>query len=169
MAQEMSTGNLNLGDAGGFRTDCATFVNPVISVPKGCGDEEFIPLVAPAQFLDTYVFFTDPTYSTTTLTLVRATSGGTFQNVTVDCLGTIGGWKDVGTSGLYQYARVDLLRGVRPGTMPEGGSCGNGRHVASSQGPFGLVVYGLDTYASYAYPAGGNAAVLSGVVVQPPQ
>jgi hypothetical protein len=164
----MSTGNVNLGDGGTFRTDCATWV-PATKVPEGCGDEEFIPLVAPAQFLGKYVFFTDPTYSTTTLTLVRTKTGGTFQDVTVDCLGTIGGWTAVGTSGLYQYARVDLLRAVQPGTMPDGGSCGNGGHVASSQGPFGLVVYGLDTYASYGYPAGGNAAVLSGVVVQPPQ
>ena len=31
------------------------------------------------------------------------------------------------------------------------------------------VVYGLDTYSSYGYPEGGNAAVLSGVIVQPPQ
>jgi hypothetical protein len=44
-----------------------------------------------------------------------------------------------------------------------------GGHVATRKGAFRLVVYGLDTYSSYGYPAGGNAAVLSGVVVQPPQ
>jgi hypothetical protein len=168
IAQEMSTGNLNLDGAGGFRTDCATFTDPQ-ALPETCGDEEFVPLVPPAQFLGRYVFFTDPTYSTTTLTLVRGHAGGTFQDVTVDCLGTIGGWQNVDAAGTYQYARVDLLRGVAPGTMPDGGACANGRHVAQSNGPFGLVVYGLDTYASYAYPAGGNAAVLSGVVVQPPK
>jgi hypothetical protein len=64
---------------------------------------------------------------------------------------------------------VDLLRAVPPGTAVDAGACGNGRHVATSKAPFGLVVYGLDTYSSYGYPAGGNAAVLSGVIVQPPQ
>ncbi len=68
-----------------------------------------------------------------------------------------------------RLARADLLRGVPPGTTPDAGTCTNGRHVATSTGPFGLVVHGLDTYSSYGYPAGGNAAVLSGVVVQPPQ
>jgi hypothetical protein len=171
IAQEMSTGNVNLDDAGGYRTDCATFTDAnQPGLAKVCGDEEFVPLVPPAQFLQKYVFFTDPTYSTTTLSLVRvAQSGGVFQDVTIDCLGTVTGWKNVDAAGQYQYARVDLLRAVPPGTMPDGGACANGRHVASSAGSFGLVVYGLDTYASYGYPAGGNAAVLSGVVVNPPQ
>jgi hypothetical protein len=169
IAQEMSTGNVNLDDAGGFRTDCATFFNANQMTPKACGDEEFVPLVSPAQFLDKYIFFTDPTYSTTTLSLVRAKTGGAFQDVTVDCIGTVAGWQPVDAAGQYEFARVDLLRGVPPGTTPDAGSCTNGRHVATSGGPFGIVVYGLDTYASYGYPAGGNAAVLSGVVVQPPQ
>ncbi|HEX8790894.1 MAG TPA: IgGFc-binding protein [Polyangiaceae bacterium] len=169
IAQEMSTGNLNMDTDAGFRTDCATFYDANQMLQKTCGDEEFVPLVPPAQFLDKYVFFTDPTYSTTTLSLVRAQSGGAFRDVTVDCLGTISGWKNVDAAGRYQYARADLVRALPPGSMPDAGACANGAHVASSKGPFGLVVYGLDTYASYAYPAGGNAAVLSGVVVQPPQ
>ena len=167
IAQVMSTGNMNFVDGGTFRTDCATI--QYLTEPKTCGDEDFVPLVPPTQFLSDYVFFTDPTYSTTTLDLVRAKAAGVFQDVTIDCLGTIGGWKAIDSAGTYQYTRVDLLRAVPPGTMPDAGTCTNGRHVATSKGPFGLVVYGLDTYSSYGYPAGGNAAVLSGVVVAPPQ
>ena len=167
VAQVMSTGNLNFVDGGTFRPDCATI--QYLNEPKACGDEDFVPLIPPTQFLSQYVFFTDPTYSTTTLDLVRTKAGGAFQAVTVDCLGTIAGWKPVDGADTYEYARVDLLRGVPPGTVPDGGACTNGRHVATSKGAFGLVVYGLDTYSSYGYPAGGNAAVLSGVVVQPPQ
>lgn len=168
IAQVMSTGNVNLPDGGaGFRPDCATIQFGTFA--KTCGDEEFVPLVPPAQFLTDYVFFTDPTYSTTTLDLVRVKSKGAFQDVKVDCLGTVTGWQPVGSSGLYEYARADLVRAVPPGTLPDGGGCTNGRHSATSAGPFGLVVYGLDTYSSYGYPAGGNAAVLSGVVVNPPQ
>ncbi len=167
IAQVMSTGNLNFVDGGTFRPDCATI--QYLTEPKTCGDEDFVPLVPPTQFLSEYVFFTDPTYSTTTLDLVRAKASGVFQDVTVDCLGTITGWHPVDSADTYEYARADLLRGVPPGTTPDAGVCTNGRHVATSHGPFGLVVYGLDTYSSYGYPAGGNAAVLSGVVVPPPQ
>jgi hypothetical protein len=167
IAQVMSTGNMNFVDGGTYRTDCATI--QYLTEPKTCGDEDFVPLVPPTQFLSEYVFFTDPTYSTTTLDLVRTKASGAFQDVTVDCLGTIAGWNPVDSADTYEYARVDLLRGVPPGTTPDAGTCTNGRHVATSKGPFGLVVYGLDTYSSYGYPAGGNAAVLSGVVVPPPQ
>jgi hypothetical protein len=166
IAQVMSTGNVNF-DGGTFRPDCATI--QYLSEPKACGDEDFVPLVPPAQFLSEYVFFTDPTYSTTTIDLVRVKTGGAFSDVTVDCLGVVGGWAAIDAAGDYQYTRVDLLRAVPPGTPVEAGACGNGRHVATSNAPFGLIVYGLDTYSSYGYPAGGNAAVLSGVVVQPPQ
>jgi hypothetical protein len=166
IAQVMSTGNMNF-DGGTYRTDCATI--QYLTEPKTCGDEDFVPLVPPTQFLSQYVFFTDPTYSTTTLDLVRTKTGGVFQDVTVDCLGTITGWSPVDSADTYEYARADLLRAVPPGTLPDAGTCSNGRHVATSKGPFGLVVYGLDTYSSYGYPAGGNAAVLSGVVVAPPQ
>jgi hypothetical protein len=171
IAQVMSTGNVNVdGGANGFRVDCATI--QYLNAPKACGDEDFVPLIPPAQFLSHYVFFTDPTYSTTTLDLVRvrtSMAATEFEDVSVDCLGTITGWQPIDAAGQYQYARVDLLRAVPPGTMPDGGTCTNGRHEATSRAPFGLVVYGLDTYSSYGYPAGGNAAVLSGVVVKPPQ
>ena len=66
IAQVMSTGNV----VPAFRTDCATIAFQ--NYPEACGDEDFVPLVPPAQFLSSYVFFTDPTYSTTTLEVVRA-------------------------------------------------------------------------------------------------
>jgi hypothetical protein len=126
------------------------------------GDEEMVTMLPPAQFLSKYVFFTDPAYATTSLTLTRVKTSKGFADVTVDCLGTISGWQPVGTSGNYEFTNVDLVRAdVSVKT------CLNGRHVASSDGPFGVVVFGLDSYSSYAYPAGGNAAELSTIVVEP--
>ncbi len=126
------------------------------------GDEELVIMLPPAQFLSKYVFFTDPAYATTSLALTRVKGPSGFADVTVDCLGTVSGWKPVGSSGQYEVATVDLVRaGVGVGT------CTNGRHVAESAGAFGVVVWGLDSYASYAYPAGGNAASLTEVVVEP--
>lgn len=126
------------------------------------GDEEFVNVLAPAQFLSKYVFFTDPTYATTNLVIVRKKAGGKFADVNVDCLGNVAGWQPLGTDGNYETTNVDLLRSDTPV-----GTCANGQHVATSTGPFGVTVWGIDSYASYAYPAGGNVASINTVVVPP--
>ena len=131
-------------------------------VPMDLGDEEFVNVLPPAQFLTKYVFFTDPTYSTTNLVLTRVKGAGGFKEVKVGCLGAVSGWKPVGTSGQYESAEVELVRG-NTGV----GSCKNGPQVAESDGQFGLVVWGTDTYASYAYPGGGNVGSINTVVVDP--
>ncbi len=153
VAQMMTGGSLNDGSrpgttGGGF--------------DGALGDEEFVNLVAPAQFLSKYVYFTDPTYGTTTLTLARVNTGAGFKDVTVDCLGVVKGWTGIGTKGTYEYAQVDLVRGgVGIGT------CTNGPHEAHSDGQFGVMVWGTDAFASYAYPAGGNLGTISTAVVIP--
>jgi hypothetical protein len=126
------------------------------------GDEEFVVMMPAAQFLAKYVFFTDPAYATTNLAITRVKTKDGFKDVKIGCLGTVSGWKPVGTSGQYEVTTTDLVRaGVSVG------SCTNGRHVAESDGPFGIVVWGLDSYSSYGYPAGGNASTLSTVTVEP--
>ncbi len=125
------------------------------------GDEEFVNMLPPVQFLSAYVFFTDPTYFTTNLALVRGKdTAGAFHDVTVDCVGVVKGWKAVGTTGHFQVTTVELVRG-NVGI----GSCTNGPHSAKSDGPFGLTVWGTDCASSYGYPAGGNASKVNSVVV----
>jgi hypothetical protein len=124
------------------------------------GDEEYVNILPPAQWLSSYVFFTDPTYSTTNLVVMRqADANGQFADVTVDCLGTLAGWQPVGSGGQYEVTNADIQRVTAVGT------CTNGRHTASSSGPFNIMVWGLDTFASYAYPAGGNVGKINQVVV----
>lgn len=148
LAQEMTTANLPGGSRPG--ADDSRF-GPQL------GDEEFVITFPQAQFLSRYVFFTDPTYFTTNLALTRTrVPGAAFADVTVDCLGVVSGWQPVGAGGDTEVATVDLVR-----TGVGVGACTNGRHVASSSAPFGVVVWGTDAYASYAYPAGGNAQVLA--------
>lgn len=121
------------------------------------GDEEAVILFPPSQFLSSYVFFSDPSYPTTNLVLVRrrTTSADVPATTSVDCIGEVGGWRRVGASE-YEWTEVDL---VRAGTATN--TCTNGRHTATSDVPFGMTVWGLDTYSSYAYPAGGNAQQLT--------
>jgi len=126
------------------------------------GDPDYVHVLPPAQFLTHYAFLSDPTFGTTNLVVTRVKTASGFHDVTIDCLGTIGGWKDVGTSGKYQTTNVDLVRAA-----VGNGTCTNGRQAAHSDGPFGIVVWGLDYYASYAYPAGGNVTTLNDLVVEP--
>jgi IgGFc binding protein len=147
-----------------------------MSPADGRGDPEFVNVIPPGEFLQSYVFFADPTYSETNLVLVRAKVHGSFADVSLDCAGTLGGWAPIGTKGDYEFTRLDL---VRHNFAPQG-KCDNGRHEIHSDKPFGLTVWGWgsaetgDTgrgfntqYVSYAYPAGAGVAPINTVVVPP--
>jgi hypothetical protein len=155
LAQIMDTCHLPGGTRDGATAD-------IMGIETLLGDEEFVILLPPAQFLQKYVFFTDPSFSTTNLVLTRVDRGDGFKDVTVDCLGTVTGWQPVGADATYEVTTVDLVR------AEEGNNgCTNGGHTAESDGPFGLVVWGLDNHSSYAYPAGGNAKPLTDLVIPP--
>lgn len=120
------------------------------------GDPDFVNVVPDEQFLDNYVFFVDYTYATSTLTVVRKKDAKGFHDVNLDCLGNVTGWQPLGTSGEIEYAWLDMTRGGKP-IPTDIGMCSYGRHEASSEGPFGLYVWGTDYAASYGYPAGAGS------------
>jgi hypothetical protein len=152
--------------------------------PEGCaGDPEFVNVIPPKQYLSSYVFFTDPTYPETDLVFVRAKTKAGFKDVTLDCGGVLSGWQPVGTSGDYEYVRIDLVRH----NFEKQGNCDNGRHEVTSEGPFGLTVWGWGTKesggdvlpdgghlpgffsqaVSYAYPAGAGVSPINTIVYPP--
>jgi hypothetical protein len=131
--------------------------------PNNLGDEDYGQMVPPAQFLTSYVFYSDVTYSTTNFTVVRNKTNQGFMDVTIDCVGTVTGWKPVDSGDTYEYAWVDIVKGG----VSQHNNCQNGPHTASSKGPFGITVWGEDSAASYGYPAGGNLATINSVVVPP--
>ena len=136
----------------------------------GWGDPDFVRQVPPPQYLSHYVFFTDPTYPFTTLTVVRQLVNGAFSDVTLDCLGTIpaADWQAVGTSGQYQIAFEKLVDHWNSFI----GTCNNGVHIMDSAQPFGLWVWGWgsqDTstgWVSYGYPAGEAVLPINTVVIE---
>ena len=69
----------------------------------------------------------------------------------------------MGTAGRFEVAHVDLSRAFVGVTA----ACATSRHEATSDGAFGVTVWGTDYYASYAYPAGGNIGTINQVVVPP--
>ncbi len=140
--------------------------------PSERGDPEFVNVVPPAQFMTSYVFFTDPTYPETNLVVVRTKGSSGFADVELDCAGKLGGWQALGSSGTYEYTRLDLASG---NFAPVGG-CDNGRHEIHSTAPFGVTIWGwgseatdpvVSTAVSYAYPAGARLRHITSVVVPP--
>jgi hypothetical protein len=135
----------------------------------GYGDPDFVLGVPPQQFLNDYIFFTDPSYPETNLVVVRAKDKSMmFQDVSLDCAGTLTGWQPVGD---YEWTRIDLIRHDFQGQN----GCSNGRHEIKSQGLFGLWVWGWGSpettittkYVSYGYPGGMNVAPINGVIIPP--
>ncbi len=149
---------------GSSRSGCTPFDGTSDGGPDGgtcfLGNEEFVNILPPEQFLQKYVFFSDVTYATTNLVFTRVKGTSGFADVTLDCAGALTGWQPVGTEGIYEITNIDLIRATIPN-----GSCNNGPHTATSAGQFGIMVWGLDSLSSYAYPAGGNAAAINTVVV----
>lgn len=127
---------------------------------SGIGDPDFVNVVPTDQFLNEYVFFSDHTYAEGTLNFVRTKTATGFHDVTLDCAGVLEGWRPLGTSGRYEYVRVDLVRGNAPQKYGSG-TCSHGRREAHSKGPFGLTVWGFDLYASYAYPGGSGTRTIN--------
>jgi hypothetical protein len=149
--------------------------------PAGYGDPEFVRIVPGLQYLKRYVFFTDPTYPETNLVVVRRKGQNGFADVNLACAGTLTGFQPVGSSGTYEYARIDVSRH----NFEPQGNCDNGRHEMSSTEPFGLWVWGWGSPetrpgesmpcdntkpdnscdVSYAYPAGENVTPINTVFV----
>jgi len=144
------------------------------------GDPETVNIVPTAQYLNEYVFFTDPTYPETDLVVIRQRTPSGFADVELDCYGVLTGWQPINAD--YEYTRVDLVTG---NFVPQG-SCDNGRHEATSEGPFSITVWGWGSavtggdiypdsgvpgfysqFVSYAYPAGAGVKVITDVEVPP--
>jgi hypothetical protein len=135
----------------------------------GWGDADFVRIVPPAQYLYHYVFFTDPTYPFTVLTVVRTLHEGHFEDVTLDCMGgaPIQGWQPVGTEGKYEMAFVKLVD-----HFSGQNGCNNGVRTMDSRGQFGVWVWGWgseDTstgWVSYGYPAGEGVLPINDVIIE---
>jgi hypothetical protein len=137
----------------------------------GEGDPEWVNIVPVDQYLERYVFFTDPTYPETSLVVVRRRSSTTnqFATVTLDCAGALTGWEPLGE---LEYTRISLVTG----NFESVNGCANGRHEIASDAPFSVTVWGWGgagssnystKFVSYAYPAGASLRSINDVVVAP--
>ena len=117
----------------------------------GHGDPEMVNVVPAGQYMNGYTFYADPSYTDSSLVVVREKVAGKFNDVWLECAGNLTGFLPVGNRGKYEYTRVDLARDGKAGGV---GACQNGLQRMRSEGPFTATLWGWDKYASYAYPGG---------------
>jgi hypothetical protein len=133
------------------------------------GDPDWVLSVPPAQYRRNYVFFTDPTIPTTSLTVIRRAMGGEFFDVELDCAGALGDWTFLGDD--LQWTYFDLSDGDFEGN----GACALGAHEIHSEADFGLWVWGwghpatssFTSNVSYGYPGGMGLSAINDIVLEP--
>ena len=131
----------------------------------GWGDADFVRMVPPQQYMSHYVFFADPTYPFTMLTVVRQKKNGAFKDVDLKCMGTINGWTPVG-NGDYEITYVKLVD-----HFAGQNGCNNGVNIMDSEAPFGVWVWGwgsedtMTGWVSYGYPAGEGVLPINDVII----
>ncbi len=126
------------------------------------GDPELAMVVATDQWLDTYGFFSDSNYQSSSVFVTRRRVNGSFHDVTLDCAGTLTGWKPITED--FEWTYVELSRYGKPQKHP-GGTCTDGAHRIFSDGPFAITVWGMSAASSYAYPGGTGLRPISTVNV----
>ncbi|MDF2697043.1 MAG: hypothetical protein K0S65_5426, partial [Labilithrix sp.] len=67
----------------------ASYMTGGQNVSSNDGDPEMVNVVPIGQYLSAYVFLTDPTYGNTNLVFVRGLVDGKYEDVSLDCVGTI--------------------------------------------------------------------------------
>jgi len=122
---------------------------------EGAGDPEFVNVIPSGQYLNSYSFYSDPTYKDSSIVIVRAKTRGEFKDVWLECAGQyLTDFRPIGTRGEYEFTRVDLAKAGGAGQSFGDRVCQNGLHRLKSDGPFTATVWGWDYCASYAYPGG---------------
>lgn len=132
-------------------TDCSGLGNLA-------GDPALVLSVPVEQYLSSYVFMSDPTYSYNYVVVVRTSPT---QVIHLDCLDPIP--DDKFTIIAQDYARAEVILSSESG--PPDGSCTSGSHWIWSDEPFGIWVYGYYMATSYGYPGGMNLAQINDVII----
>ncbi|MCA9662027.1 MAG: IgGFc-binding protein, partial [Myxococcales bacterium] len=110
----------------------------------GCPGDPYMVLMVPnEQFQSDYVFLVDSSYDNDFAKLVRPAGAA----IDVACMGVVpeDRWTAIGNS-TWEWATIDM----NPGEA----MCKPGTNEATGDEPFGIVVSGQSSAASYAYPGG---------------
>jgi len=125
------------------------------------GDPAMILSVPVEQYLNSYIFLADPSYSYNYVVVVRTDPN---QIIHLDCLDPIPSNMFEPISG--DFARAEIKLSAEDNSAD--GTCQsvtNGVHDIWSDQPFGIWVYGYYADTSYGYPGGMNLEQINEVIV----
>jgi len=120
----------------------------------GMGDPGSVNGVRAGQCRSAYSCYAGSAYRENSLVIVRKSVRGEFKPVWLECAGELPDFISIGTRGDYEYRRVDLSRGFKPGEKFGDKQCITGLQRTRSEGPFSATIWGWDIAASYGYPGG---------------
>ncbi len=124
------------------------------------GDPAMTLSVPTEQYMDSYVFLSDPSYAFNYVVVVRSDPS---EPIHLDCLDPIPETKFEFVSGSYQRAAITLKSeaNLADGVCQSWGNF----HSIWSDAPFGIWVYGYYADTSYGYPGGMNLEQINDVVI----
>jgi hypothetical protein len=122
------------------------------------GDPAMTLSVPVEQYLNSYIFLSDPSYAYNYVVVVRTDPT---QPIHLDCFDPIPETHYEQVSGDYQRALVVLSSETG---LPDG-TCSSGVHRIWSESPFGIWVYGYYQDTSYGYPGGMNLEQINDVII----
>ena len=131
-----------------------SLAEPDVPSTNGMGDPEFVNVVPSGQYMSSYSFYADSSFSEHSLVIVRKKTHGDFKDVWLECAGNLPDWKPIDNAGQYEYRRVDLSRNFGPGDSFGDKQCRTGLQRMRSEGAFSATLWGWGYASSYAYPGG---------------
>jgi len=100
------------------------------------GDPELLNVTPSAEYARQFAFTTVHNFADVYLVLVRKKRDDRFADVTLDCAGTITGWKPIGSGSTFETATVALSQGNYAPQIYPSGTCELGAHTMFSDAPF---------------------------------
>lgn len=127
------------------------------------GDPAITLSVPVEQYLNEYVFLSDPSYAYNFVVVVRSSPTSVIH---LDCYDPIEDGKFTPVSGDYAIATITLTS-ENASIKPPDGQCqawGDVHHIWGTE-PFGIWVYGYYQDTSYGYPGGMNLEEVNDIIV----
>jgi len=85
--------------------------------------------------------------------VIRGKQRDKFEDVWLECAGTLEGWTPIGARGEYEFVRVDLQRDGGPGQAFGNKVCQTGLQRMKSDGPFTATIWGWRSRRATRIPA----------------
>lgn len=136
---------------GGRRFYLSGAMTGAAAFPDVRGGPTSLPVLSRRDWDTSYDFYVEPSFSETDVVVVRRRGEQGWEDVKLDCAGTLGKWTSLGTA--FEFVHLALSRGDFQPQMIGNGVCATGFHHMESVESFGVTVWGWGTKAVTVYPS----------------